>query len=102
MSFRVERWSGSGAPEPLELRRLLESEGYKVFEWSDSPGTVYKQHSHGEDQSHWIISGALELTVGDKRYTLAAGDRDFMAANTMHSAFVPGSEPVRYLIGARY
>ena len=43
-----------------------------------------------------------ELTVGGESYTLRAGDRDFLPANTAHSAFVPGCEPVRYLIGTRY
>ena len=115
MSLQIERWKGSGRPEATALRRRLEGEGYSVFEWSDAPGTAYGPHAHAEDQSHWIISGALELTVGDERgpqpgspagvpehYILHAGDRDFLPANTMHSAFVPGDEPVTYLIGAKH
>ncbi len=102
MSFRVERWSGTDTPDARTLRQRLEGEGYSVFEWSDAPGTVYGEHSHSEDQSHWIISGELELTVGNKQYTLSAGDRDFLPANTNHAAFVPGNRPVRYLIGAKY
>jgi len=47
------------------------------------------------------LSGELELRVGHEIYTLRAGDRDFLPANTIHSAFVPGDEPVTYLIGAR-
>lgn len=101
MSFRVERWTDPGKPNARALRERLRREGYTVFEWSDAPGTVYGPHSHTDDQSHWIISGALELTVADETYTLSAGDRDFLPANTTHSAFVPGNEPVHYLIGAR-
>ena len=88
-------------PIASKLRQVLESEGYSVFEWSDLPRTLYEAHEHDDDQSHWIISGALELTVNDQTYTLQAGDRDFLPAHTMHSASVPGSEPVRYLIGAK-
>ena len=44
----------------------------------------------------------LELRVGHETYVLRAGDRDFLPANTMHSAFVPGDEPVIYLIGAKH
>jgi quercetin dioxygenase-like cupin family protein len=58
-------------------------------------------HRHTEDQSHWIISGELELRVQNEAYTLRAGDRDYLPANTVHSAFVPGSEAARYLIGAK-
>ena len=101
MSIQVEHWSELTPPDPQELKTRLQSEGYSVFEWSDAPGTVYGPHSHTEDQSHWIISGALELTVANESYTLRAGDRDFLPANTTHSASVPGNEPVRYLIGSR-
>ena len=102
MKLQIERWAQSEQPDAATLSELLQDEGYSVFEWSDAPGTVYGPHAHAEDQSHWIISGALELTVSDESYTLRPGDRDFLPANTTHSAFVPGREPVRYLIGAKY
>ncbi len=101
MSLRIDRWSVEEAPSASVLRRKLEEEGYSVFEWSDAPGTRYGAHRHAEDQSHWIISGALELELEGETYTLRAGDRDYLPANTVHAAFVPGSEPVRYLIGAK-
>ena len=102
MNIEVEHWGGEGPPNPAELRQLLQDEGYSVFEWTDAPGTKYGPHSHPEDQSHWILSGELELRVGHETYTLRAGDRDYLPANTMHSAFVPGAEPVTYLIGAKH
>ena len=101
MRIQVERWNEAGSPNPVELRKRLQNEGYRVFQWSDAPGTTYGPHSHPEDQSHWILSGKLELTVEDETYTLRAGDRDYLAANTTHSAFVSGDEPVTYLIGAK-
>ena len=101
MSFSVRRWSRDQPPNPTELRQILEDEGYSVFEWSDAPGTEYEPHSHDDDQSHWIIGGALQLTVAGESYTLQAGDRDFLPANTTHAAFVPGDQPVRYLIGSK-
>jgi len=101
MTVQVERRKESTPPDAAELRRRLQSEGYSVFQWSDAPGTTYAAHSHPEDQSHWILSGNLELTVENETYTLSAGDRDYLAANTIHSAFVPGDEPVTYLIGAK-
>ena len=102
MNIEVEQWGDESAPNPAELRQRLLDDGYSVFEWTDAPGTKYGPHSHPEDQSHWILSGELELRVGHETYTLRAGDRDYLPANTMHSAFVPGQEPVTYLIGARH
>ena len=102
MTMQIERWSESSTPEPEALKARLLDEGYTVFQSSDAPGTKYGPHAHAEDQSHWILSGELELRVGHESYTLRAGDRDFLPANTMHSATVPGNEPVIYLIGAKH
>jgi quercetin dioxygenase-like cupin family protein len=102
MSIQTERWTEDTAPDAADLNRRLQAEGYSVFQWSDAPGTSYGDHSHPEDQSHWILSGELELHVDGETYTLRAGDRDFLPANTIHSAFVPGEESVVYLIGAKH
>src|SRR5262249_42666639 len=102
MSIQIERWSEPQTPEAEDLKTRLRDEGYSVFQWSDAPGTKYGPHSHPEDQSHWILSGELELRVGYETYVLRAGDRDFLTANTTHSAFVPGDQPVVYLIGAKH
>ena len=102
MSIQVERWSEPEAPDAEKLKARLREEGYSVFQWTDDAGTKYGPHAHAEDQSHWIVSGELELRVGYETYTLRAGDRDFLSANTIHSAYVPGNEPVTYLIGAKH
>jgi len=100
--MEVERWSDETPPDAKLLRRQLEDEGYSVVQSSDAPGTKYGPHAHAEDQSHWIVSGELALRIGHETYTLRAGDRDFLPANTMHSAYVPGDIPVIYLIGAKH
>ena len=102
MSYRVERWNQLHAPNAAMLRHILVSEGFRVFQWSDAPEAVYATHKHGGDQSHWIISGALELTIERfGTFVLEAGDRDFMPANTYHSARVVSEEPVVYLVGEK-
>lgn len=102
MNIQIERWSGEASPNAEELKTYLRGEGYSVFQWTDEPGTKYGPHAHPEDQSHWILSGALELRVGHETYVLRAGDRDYLPANTIHSAFVPADESVTYLIGAKH
>jgi len=102
MAIRVERWNEEQAPNPAELKQRLQDEGYSVFQWTDDPGTKYGPHAHEEDQSHWIISGELQLRVGHETYILQAGDRDFLPANTIHSAVVPDEQAVTYLIGAKH
>ena len=100
--YRIKKWSEPHAPNAAMLRYLLAAEGYNVYQWCDRPGALYGSHKHDTDQSHWIISGTLELnvqTVGT--FLLSAGDRDFMPAQTYHSARVIGDEPVLYLVGEK-
>lgn len=100
--YRVVRFMGDELPPPGDLRRRLESEGYRVYEWTDSAGSVYETHEHAKDQSHWVISGSIELNVeGFGKVLLNAGDRDEMPGGTRHSAAVVGTGPVRYLIGEK-
>jgi quercetin dioxygenase-like cupin family protein len=100
--YHIEKWAGPGVPNGNELRAKMEAEGFQVFEWSDRPGITYATHQHEEDQSHCIISGQIEFTIGDEgTFVLGAGDRDFLPAGTPHAARVAGDEIVVYLIGAK-
>lgn len=100
--YRVERWTGENKPSASEFKRAMGSEGFTVFQWSDPPGAYYSPHVHPDEQSHWIVSGTLELVVtGVGTFRLGPGDRDFMPPETEHSATVIGDEPVVYLIGSK-
>jgi quercetin dioxygenase-like cupin family protein len=99
--YRVEKWYQAYPPNPAMLRHILVAESYAVFQWCDKPGSTYAWHKHDEDQSHWIVSGSLELSIeGCGPVVLGPGDRDFMPAGTYHSARVIGTDPVIYLVGA--
>jgi quercetin dioxygenase-like cupin family protein len=100
--YRVEKWRENYPPDPGMLQETLVAEGYRVYRWSDPPGATYGSHRHDTDQSHWIVSGSLELVVNEAGpFVLSAGDRDFMPARTYHTAKVIGNEPVTYLVGER-
>ena len=100
-AYRVEKWSHHGTPNPAMLRHRLVGEGFNVYQWCDHAGSVYAMHKHDTDQSHWIISGTLEISTGGRTYTLGPGDRDLMPAGTYHSARVVDDESVVYLIGEK-
>jgi quercetin dioxygenase-like cupin family protein len=102
MKYKVERWQENGEPDAMQMRKILEAEGYSVYQWQDAPGAFYLNHQHANDQTHWIISGALELTIENVGvFTIEPGDRDFMPAKTVHSARVVGDGEVAYLIGEK-
>jgi quercetin dioxygenase-like cupin family protein len=101
-NYRVERWKDSHSPDAATLESQMKRKGYSIFQWSDTPQAIYALHKHERDQSHWIISGVLELTIEKVgTFVLRAGDRDFMPAGTYHSARVVSEEPVVYLIGEK-
>lgn len=97
--YRVERWGEFGAPNLAMLRMRMEAGGYRVMQWCDQPGAFYGMRKHAEAQSHWVVSGTLEVTIRSQSFVLKAGDRDFMPAETYHTAKVVGEEPVVYLVG---
>jgi quercetin dioxygenase-like cupin family protein len=99
--YRVEKWKHPYPPNPAMLRLELEAEGFRVLNWCDLPETSYGMHKHDSEQSHWVISGSIEITVANIAYVLSAGDRDHMPANTYHTARVVGEEPVTYLVGEK-
>ena len=100
--FRIERWSQPHQPNAAMMRYLLTSEGYNVFQWSDRPATIYGMRKHAHEQSHWVFSGALEITAQSiGTYVLQAGDRDFLPAEIYHTLRVVGEEPAIYLIGEK-
>jgi len=101
-AYRIVKWPQVYAPNPAELRHLLTVEGYFVHQWRDPPGTEYTSHFHPEDQSHWVISGTLEISVKEVGvFLLEAGDRDFLPGGIYHEARVIGDEHVLYLVGAK-
>ncbi|HLA94629.1 MAG TPA: cupin domain-containing protein [Pyrinomonadaceae bacterium] len=101
-TYRFEKWRGFAPPNPAMLRFTLDNEGYRTFMWSDRPRMFYGPHKHEENQTHWVISGCIEITVKNVGvFRLEAGDRDFMPANTIHAVEVIGDDPVLYLIGEK-
>jgi quercetin dioxygenase-like cupin family protein len=100
--LRIERWREVYPPNPAVLRYKLSNEGYSIFHWVDHAGTVYGIHKHDTDQTHWIISGELEISLENGfTYSLKAGDRDYMPAETWHKARVVGDESVNYMVGEK-
>lgn len=100
--YRIERWNEPYSPDAASLRSRLVADGYSVVQWTDRPGTEYGPHSHANEQSHWVVSGEIELEItGVGKVVLAPGDRDLMPPGTEHAARVIGDVPVVYLIGER-
>ena len=69
--------------------------GLNCFE----PGQVQKVHAHGgADKLYYVVEGAGEFSVGDKKTTLKAGDMLHVPENVDHGVVNTGSSRLAVLI----
>jgi quercetin dioxygenase-like cupin family protein len=66
--------------------QTLREEGYRVYLWSDEPGTFYPTHTHPDYEVRWIIEGEVIIGVGNEEFLLKPGDRIELEPNTPHWA----------------
>jgi mannose-6-phosphate isomerase-like protein (cupin superfamily) len=60
------------------------------------PG-VTTDHSHINEQMGYIISGKVELRIGDEIRVLKKGDGYYVPSNTIHGFKVLGKESLEYI-----
>jgi quercetin dioxygenase-like cupin family protein len=74
--------------EPGRLRRKVLGHGpdlMLVRVWF-AGGTSVVAHSHPHLQSSYVVSGRFELTIGDEKRTLSAGDAFYVPSGVLHKA----------------
>lgn len=99
MELGVVLWKEDRTPNVQELQQRMEEEGFAVFQWTDPAGSIYQPHSHGHDESIWLVDGSITFEISGNDYPLSPGDRLFLPKNTLHSARVPRGQTAEYLIG---
>lgn len=57
-----------------------------VVEVHFEAGTTAPLHHHPHEQITYVMSGKFEFTVGDKTYTVGAGDSLYKEPNIVHGA----------------
>jgi quercetin dioxygenase-like cupin family protein len=100
--MRLERiaWTGPDAPTEAALRRRLQEEGFRVWAWTDAPGTRYAPHTHDHDESLWCVAGEITFGAEGQSLRLGPGDRLMLPRGTVHTALA-GPAGATYLVGER-
>lgn len=72
------------------LEARLSAEGLQTSAWSNLAGERYEEHVHDYDKIVVAVEGSITfgLTGSGVGYTLAAGERLDLPANTRHEAVV--------------
>jgi quercetin dioxygenase-like cupin family protein len=72
---------------------------YCLLEVSLAPGIGVPRHTHTrEDETYYVTSGELEVTVGDEVFVLKAGDTLIAPRNIPHELRNSGSTTNHYLL----
>lgn len=97
--IHVEQWDvrRDGPFTEAALRKKLEQEGYRVWRYVYSPGTLFPDHTHDIDKKDAVISGRLRIKMGKEEVILESGDCVVVPRSIVHSAEVIGNEPVASL-----
>ncbi len=94
-------WIGERPPDEDVIRHTLETNGWAVHPWRDPSDRAYAPHTHEEDENVWMIAGEMDVTIAERVYHLAPGDRLLLPAKIVRSARV-GPGGASYLIGRRW
>jgi quercetin dioxygenase-like cupin family protein len=70
-----------------------------LMEFTIEPGfPVPPPHAHTqEDETTFVIEGALEITIGDETRTVDAGESIFKPRGVPHASAIAGEQRVRFL-----
>jgi quercetin dioxygenase-like cupin family protein len=79
--------SSMTSPEPGLKRQVMSySKGIMLVRHKMEPGWVGAAHSHPHEQLIYVVSGAIQLTVGGVPHALSAGDSILVAGGIQHQA----------------
>ncbi len=72
-----------------ELKQRLVNEGFLyIYEWKDSPNTVYPEHAHKGKVTIHILNGSVTFKFFNREITLEAGDCFDVPVGKKHTARV--------------
>jgi quercetin dioxygenase-like cupin family protein len=86
----------------LVLRKVLPEETlgqYAVMEFTSPQGFSTGTHRHaGEDETYYVLEGAMSGKIGDRAWTAGPGDVVFIPRDTPHDFTVDGESPARFIV----
>jgi transcriptional regulator with XRE-family HTH domain len=85
----VRRTLSPTVPSLIQLVEITFPAGARV---------AYETSSHDMDRQLWVIDGRMDITVGETRWELAAGDCLVMRLDEPRTYHNPGTVPARYVI----
>lgn len=85
----LKKGSDEGFNEVLEgvrMKTLCHGDKSLMAEFRLKQGARLPRHSHPHEQTGYLVSGKLQLTVGQQRFVAEAGDSWCIPGDTEHEA----------------
>ncbi len=72
----------------IEMKTLVYGQTTLMAEYRLEKGSLLPDHNHPHEQTGYLVSGKLRLTIGDDTRIMEAGDSWNVAGNVVHGAEV--------------
>ena len=72
--------------ENIKMKTLVYGERTLLTEFRLGKGALLPKHSHPHEQTGYLISGSIQLTIGNVTYQVLPGDSWCIPANVSHHA----------------
>jgi len=73
----------------VRRRTLAHGSNMLLAEFTLAQGSGVVTHTHPHDQVGYVVSGSMQLTVGDDARTYRAGDSYYIPGDVPHGAAIP-------------
>ncbi len=86
MFYKREGTGFRQAVKGVWIKTLVYGEKTLLTEFKLEAGNTLPPHSHEQEQTGYLVSGKIQLTIGDKTYDVGPGDSWSIPGNVEHGA----------------
>ena len=72
----------------IRMKNLAHGQHTMMMQFLLDEGSHIPRHSHPQEQTGYLVAGSLRFTIGEKTYTLSAGDSWCVPGGTPHKVDV--------------
>jgi len=72
----------------ISLKTIIYGEKTLMTEFLLDPNTTLPPHKHPQEQTGYLISGHIKLTIGEKTFDVFPGDAWVIPGNLEHKAYI--------------
>lgn len=76
------------AVQGVAMKTLVHGDNTLCTEFRLQAGHLLPMHSHEQEQTGYLVSGSIKLTIGEESFEVEAGDSWCIPGNVIHGAEV--------------